>query len=291
MGAGEPGAVCSGAAFHLQRQIGADGMKERHREIADKALPLSFFGEEANRNFVKDRVALIFGHNQANDSLCLFYGRKMLNEIISSGREEPVAILGPDDVGEVQSHAAGIAGDTNAIMCFTYDSRTDSLEYLAAVVQVLKGHCDYYGNWCFNKDGKPWRVLRVGKTDIELFRLTDKAAGDNLTRGCTFGTGKIFYTRRFNNADEQEITVTFGAHFSRVGAEESMPGGFSKPSVKRVLGVTIKGEHRRGPVEIISTENTTGLFAITLPGSFTVFCHVEEFEPLFNVLLGRVKIG
>ena len=86
--------------------------------FGDTPLPLSALTNPDVREDVKS-CDVVSGVDSSTGNFALFYGAEKLKEIVSSG----------------------VAG-TVPRMSFLYDSRTDELEYILAVVQVLKGsHC------------------------------------------------------------------------------------------------------------------------------------------------------
>lgn len=92
--------------------------EEYSDDFGGTPLPLSALTNPDVREDVKSGD-IVSGVDAATRDFALFYGAEKLEEIVSSG----------------------VAGAVRH-MSFLYDSRTDELEYIVAVVQVLKGsHC------------------------------------------------------------------------------------------------------------------------------------------------------
>lgn len=90
------------------------------RRLKAIAVPVKSFEDSAFRDVVA-RAGIVRGLDTSRDSLSLFFGRRMLKDILAGRAAE----WGPQ-----------------LVVVVAYDQRTNEFEYLVAAVKVLKGSCD-----------------------------------------------------------------------------------------------------------------------------------------------------
>ena len=82
-------------------------------------IPLEAIADPTVRETMK-AADVIFGVDVSRGTENIFWGRTALRKIVNSGKSKPLKV-----------------------MRFAYDQRTDSLEYLCAAVEVVKGAHSY----------------------------------------------------------------------------------------------------------------------------------------------------
>lgn len=99
----------------------ASNLGGRTRPSPTKPIPVQALRDEATRERLRLAV-LVVGIDRHSGSDMLFYGAEVVQEIVRTGIGAQVPTI----------H-------------FLYDARTDSLEYLCAAVEFIKGSCCYGG--------------------------------------------------------------------------------------------------------------------------------------------------